>query len=511
LIYGILTIYMFSDNYLTNYAISFWDVKSTIIFASTSKYNRGIINGIAHYQALAKCFPKPTFGKICGIGYLDTVKWYLRSYPSTDIHYFDEWALILATRYDHRDVIKHLLDLGANINIGYINALGTAALAGNLKLVTYFIEHYSPTYISCEDAFILGASNGHLEVVQLFIQRGVNMNCQYGKAICECSKRGHLNLVKYFLSRGASIVRILESSAETGQLEIIQYLMINNMGSKADYDSALQKAALHGKFELVQYLVHNGIDINDNALITSIKGCHVDIFWFLIESGANIRTQNDIILLISASHGCLDIVHYMVDIGANVNTSNPNMYPSKSALSAAASNGHLHIMQYLVEKGANCTQHLDEAMEKGAYNGYFTVIDYLVKLGVTQHAKNQALHMAASNNSLDIVRYLVTNGADVNYNYGMPLHRAVENGYLDIVQYLVENGADIHANSDIFSDGILFGYVDVTKYLESKGATFDDEVYYLCYSNSYSNPDRITSMMEYLESKNICYEINYDY
>ena len=60
---------------------------------------------------------------------------------------------------------------------------------------------------------------------------------------------------------------------------------------------------------------------------------------------------------------------------------------------------------------------------------------------------NTALCVSSENGHLDIVKYLVENGADINkYSYHLNNEDNVtclasENGHLEIVKYLVENGA----------------------------------------------------------------------
>ena len=64
-----------------------------------------------------------------------------------------------------------------------------------------------------------------------------------------------------------------------------------------------------------------------------------------------------------------------------------------------------------------------------------------------------ALHHAARNGDLEIVKPLVSNGADVNAttdNNHFPLYCAAGHGHVETTRYLVENGADLQAR---FSDG----------------------------------------------------------
>ena len=57
------------------------------------------------------------------------------------------------------------------------------------------------------------------------------------------------------------------------------------------------------------------------------------------------------------------------------------------------------------------------------------------------------LIMAAKNGHLNVVKYLVEEGADVNAHVmgdETPLIRAAWSGHLDVVKYLVEQGADVN-------------------------------------------------------------------
>jgi ankyrin repeat protein len=71
----------------------------------------------------------------------------------------------------------------------------------------------------------------------------------------------------------------------------------------------------------------------------------------------------------------------------------------------------------------------------------------LPKDGVSSHSTfgSSPLHFACLSNSFQIVKYLVSNGADVNArneNGETPLHFAAKQSSKEIVQYLVDHGAD---------------------------------------------------------------------
>ena len=58
------------------------------------------------------------------------------------------------------------------------------------------------------------------------------------------------------------------------------------------------------------------------------------------------------------------------------------------------------------------------------------------------------LRWAAHYGRLNIVKYLVEKGFDVNTDRGSPLIAAAQAGHLNVVKYLVEHGADIHVRDD---------------------------------------------------------------
>jgi ankyrin repeat protein len=79
-----------------------------------------------------------------------------------------------------------------------------------------------------------------------------------------------------------------------------------------------------------------------------------------------------------------------------------------------------------------------------AGNGHLEVVRFLVEQGVD--IQDDALKRAAANGRLDVVKFLVEHGADDINNW--PLGWAAKYGHLEVVRFLVENGADIHAMDD---------------------------------------------------------------
>jgi uncharacterized protein len=102
----------------------------------------------------------------------------------------------------------------------------------------------------------------------------------------------------------------------------------------------------------------------------------------------------------------------------------PDGFP---VVALAAVFGHLDVARYLVERGAD------------------------VNVPATNSSGYNALTGAVASGHTEIVKWLLENGAAPNYRYGpgySPLLTAAANGHLEILKLLLAHGADPHATSN---------------------------------------------------------------
>lgn len=260
--------------------------------------------------------------------------------------------LNIAVKNSHLEIIKFLLDNGANKYYAFKNTIKYNCTSV-LKLL---ISSYNIKLDIFSNLALRKASfDGLTQTVEVLIQNGIDVHAINNIALCSSACNGHIDIVKLLIDNGANI--------------------------HADSEYALINASKNGHYNVVKLLIDKGAIINNNALIKATYMGHFNIVKLLIELGTNIdiHIDNDYLLRISLSKGYIHIVKLLV----NYDNANIINYINYKALINATRNGHIDIVKFILE-----------------YKYKFIEID-LVKLEI-------ALMSAIYRNHLDIVKLLLT-------------------------------------------------------------------------------------------------------
>jgi len=133
-----------------------------------------------------------------------------------------------------------------------------------------------------------------------------------------------------------------------------------------------------------------------------------------------------------------------------VDVNEKNEYGS-TALILASLNGRIEIVKYLLANGAN--------INKQDWNG------------------NTALILASLRGHIDVVKYLLANGANINQKdkYGYTaLIFASSKGHIEIVKSLLAKGANVNEKDNSGGTALIrasqYGHIEIVKYLLANGA-----------------------------------------
>jgi ankyrin repeat protein len=354
------------------------------------------------------------------------------------------------------DIIKILLENGAEV---HLKTLTAAIKIYNHGLCDYWVVKELASRLNKK-----GIKTGLDPVLQAAILGDSSKVSELVKS--SKLKSRHKKNVLFFTAAfgGTDILKLLENTG----------LSLDTVDS-SEY-SLLQIAAQNGNLNNVKYLLEQGLDINytnsinESALILAVENNHYDIVEYLFRQGANIPKPQEEdyyfytdILSSAAINGNIKMIDLIINSGYDLN--NDNIY---EAVSDAIIYGQIEPLKYFIEKG------LDVNYSPHDYS-YTSLLEFACGYW--------------SRGNLEIVTLLVENGADVDgFNDGAPLNAASESGEVEIVRYLLFKGADVNA-SYTYEDGskgtsaliqaIIGGHLDIVKLLVENGAdtNYSNEVW----------------------------------
>ena len=267
--------------------------------------------------------------------------------------------------------------------------------------------------------------------------------------------------------------------------------------SGGDYDqrTALHLAASEGVLDVVRCLVEelgataSPVDRwGGTPLDDAIRSQHDSVAAYLrtkgAEHGLTSKVASDGGIIEAAARGDLDGLRRLVEAGAKPDEGD---YDQRTAMHLAASEGNLDVVRCLVEElGASLSRvdrwggtPLDDAI-RSKHHGVTKWLQGLgAALGLTSKAATEGdIVEAAARGNLDMLRKLVEGGAkpdEGDYDKRTAMHLAASEGKLDVVRCLVEELGASHSPVDRWGgtpldDATRSGHDAVTKWLRQAGA-----------------------------------------
>ncbi|WP_164967702.1 ankyrin repeat domain-containing protein [Arcobacter sp. CECT 8985] len=332
-------------------------------------------------------------------------------------------------------VIKYLISKGANFDVKsqlYSPPLISAIYKNNFELVKLLLNNKVDINIldnHSQNALLIAVKKNNFKIIKLLIEKGINLNYQ--------DKNGK-NALMY-----------------SNSLKISKYLIENKINIDAKDNSGLTALGLAIKknnFKMIELLIKNGanlntLDKNKNSLLQkTLKYTNVKMIKYLEKFTINLENKNNLqenLLMNAVEENDLNIVKYLISKKLDKNTI--NIY-NENLLMKALDKNHFQLLKYLVEHLQLNINHRD-------------------KKGNTSLIK-----ATKSLTQVDIISYLVNNGADINAQNDIGNSALLLSNDLKTIKYLVNNGANINhlnnENENIAFKIPLYKY-DIFKFLTS--------------------------------------------
>ncbi|KIX07882.1 uncharacterized protein Z518_02536 [Rhinocladiella mackenziei CBS 650.93] len=388
-------------------------------------------------------------------------------------------------------------------------------------------RHYRDGPRNCRGtpALVLAAWKGHLEEVKLLLEYGADVhdapkNGLQLNSLQAASGNGNVQIMSILIEAGADI-----NSPAVGRRgkTALQYAVIKNKTAAtlfllelgADVNArvaekggmtALQAAVLCQNEDMVETLLVLGADINGqasdggySALSTAILSNSIPLFWRLIEASASVAYADwedgdafNMPLLVASRKGSLEFIQLLLDLGIDINAlSRSGRTLGELALLEAAVHHQEKAMLFLLKHSDFIDRSiLTKALEYVDLIIPDTQCGVLVQALVDRGADINAgwvgedhsiLQKACRKGVMELVRYLVQNGADINFpppaRDGLTaLQAAVFIGDLEMVDFLLQHGADVNGAASHYGGvtavqvAAVLGYVRIAQMLIAAGA-----------------------------------------
>ncbi|XP_062573887.1 serine/threonine-protein phosphatase 6 regulatory ankyrin repeat subunit B-like [Saccostrea cucullata] len=454
----------------------------------------------------------------CQNGKLNMVRYICDTFPNLlSLDYNDNEGrspLHWAAESGNIDLLKFLLGRGFDINTRKNDGktvLHICCMYGKLDMIRYLNEQYSHLlYIKDRignNVLHAAAWGGNIDLFKFLVEKGfdINVSSNDGKTVLHlCCMNGELEMCKHLTENNSHLLcikdrignNVLHAAAWGGNIDLFKFLMEKGFDinvSSNDGKTVLHQCCVNGKIDMCEYLVNTYphlIDVKDNygenALHAAAWCGNIELLNFLLGKDLDIKTtSNDgrTVLHICCMNGKLDMCKHLTENYSHL------LYIKDTGgmdvLHAAACGGNVDLFKFLFEKGFDITTKRFDGktvLHFCSMIGNLQICKYLVNtfpplLYIEDNDGINALHDAARCGSLNVFKFLLEKGFDINTrkNDGKTvLHLCCMNGELEMCKYLTENNSRMLYIKDRKGNNVLHaaawgGNIDLFKFLMEKG------------------------------------------
>jgi ankyrin repeat protein len=315
-----------------------------------------------------------------------------------------------------------------------------------------------------EKLLVPAAQGGKWDLVKAIIESGVDVDTRSDDclvhsetAIQSAVDQGNIDMVRYLIEQGAKDFStkfqsqfdkrcitggtIVDLAVDRGHHKLIKNLLQNATSGHVQIPKVtiyhLRNAILLGYVKMVRLLLDSSTGLCETALTTP---------WLLYEAAALCKDETQ----------ASELVDILLSYGLAI--ASTDAFKRGSILAAASAAPHMTMVKRLMAEGflTSCVALGHVRSPKNLLEGSGICARTLAVIN-----RKSALHVAVSRGHEDLVKLLLSYGADANQACGSyPIQEAAQNGSVTILTLLIKAGADV--NLKRYSQ-------DFTKYLPNSG------------------------------------------
>jgi ankyrin repeat protein len=358
----------------------------------------------------------------------------------------------------------------------------SAIYNGSVEIVELLISNGANLKIVDDKGIISSAiNNKSLKLIKLLVSNGADINgkdIDGNTPLHYAVKSENIEIIKFLLSNGANVnlenkynLTPIEFAVKKGSKEITELLISVgcDINSIEENKTFLSLALEHGKIDIFKFLISKGakidlaVDHDKSLILYAIKTGSLELIDLIISTGADINQgfeRSDCTpLTYAVKNSTIEVLDYLISHGSEVNKMT---HSGKSALQIALESCSYEKVELLILHGAA----LDTIDNSGKYclhiaseNSSLENVQLLLSKGFEIDAKTKCIEEAEwewnipTNFFLKYLFYILKPFFKIPVNklsIGSitPLHLAVRAGHIEIVKFLISQGANVNQRDD---------------------------------------------------------------
>ncbi|BCS82694.1 ankyrin repeat protein [Cotonvirus japonicus] len=287
-----------------------------------------------------------------------------------------------------------------------------------------------------------------------------------------CCKKFHYDYYYYYSGSISRLVVInIKSLYYYDKIENIKNAIVKNDN---DYIiRKINKVSIKSLIDIIKYFI-------------VVNNTHY--FEYSINTGKiNIDYDDNIFWKLAISHNSYDVINFLINLKIDVNICD------NYAIIIAAHNNNMELFSLLMKNGADISnKHVQRIfiVQESQEN-----LNFLAKNGIDLIKNSKNITLAVSLRNQKMVKYFIDLGYDILFNNNLLLRVAINSGDVEIVKLLLSNGANVN---DLTIDDIVcvirFHFIKMIPILIDAGYDFK----ILESLSSHGEISRITENMEIL-------------
>lgn len=311
-----------------------------------------------------------------------------------------------------------------------------------------------------------------IEVVKLLVEAGADVNAGLWPPLLQAVEENNTAIAEYLIDHGARLNYpqywgpLQIAPGTSNNIEMVKLLIARGADINVGLLNALQMSISDGRRDIFDLLIQCGANVNAKdyegftPLYFAIHNDDSDFMNILIANGAEVNTKypgGETLLKSAAKTGRTEAVQFLLEAGANINENDNGRTALHAMLDIGSSNYNKYrlskdTLELLLSKGADVNLKDKDGrtpLHFAAESADGDIVELLLDKGADINAKDDesgftALHHAAQFGNENAAELLITRGADINAkdNQGhTPLYTAVNHDY-KFAEFLISKGAD---------------------------------------------------------------------